>query len=170
MKGPAALRTEEGLKRTFRINGHLQHKGIGHLDEGGYFFEGDRAIGVHESIIAYFHKSCWQDVLKETADEFHGIKGHSPQPMTMRFCVSKENNIVFHLDDAAIGDCHLEDIRGEVFEAGFGGTYRLVIDVPIDLPDFRGNLIEESGIFHGATKLGLKDFGEGSDREIKIDP
>ena len=67
-------------------------------------------------------------------------------------------------------DCHLEDIRGEVFEAGFGGTYRLGIDVPIDLPDFRGNLIEESGIFHGATKLGLEDFGEGSDREIKIDP
>jgi hypothetical protein len=30
-------------------------------------------------------------------------------------------------------------------EAGFGRAYRLGVDVPIDLPDFRGDLIQEAG-------------------------
>lgn len=88
----------------------------------------------------------------------------------MRFCVSEEDRFVYDLDDAAIGDSHLEDVRGEVIEAGFGGTYRLRVDIPIDLPDLGRDLIEETGFFHGFFELGLKDFGEGSDREIKIDP
>ena len=65
-------------RRAFWIVGHLQGKGIGPLNEGRDFFEGDRAIGVHEAVIADLHKSGGQDVLKETADEFHGIEGHSP--------------------------------------------------------------------------------------------
>ena len=44
------------------------------------------------------------------------------------------------------------------------------VDVPVDLPDFRGDLIQETGFFHGLSELGLIDFGEGPDGEIKIDP
>ena len=44
------------------------------------------------------------------------------------------------------------------------------VDVPVDLPDFRRDLIEEAGLFHVIAELGLKDFGEGSDGEIEIDP
>lgn len=97
------------------IFGHLQDEGIGHLNEGRYFFERDSTIGVHEAIVADLHKAGGQDVLKETTDEFYGIKGHGPQAMAMGFGVSKENSIIFHFEDAGIGDSHLEDIRGEIF-------------------------------------------------------
>ena len=160
MEGSSAVGTEKGLKRIFWINGHLQGKGIGHLNEGGDFFEGDGAIGVQEAVIADLHKPGGQDVLKETADEFHCIEGHNPQPVAMGFGVSEEDGVVFDLDDAVIGDSHLEDVRGEVFQACLTGTDGLGVDVPVKVPDFRGDLIEETGFFHGLTKLGLKDFGE----------
>ncbi len=44
------------------------------------------------------------------------------------------------------------------------------IDVPVDLPDFRGDLIEETGLFHFIAELGFEDDGESSDGEIEIDP
>jgi hypothetical protein len=46
----------------------------------------------------------------------------------------------------------------------------LGVDVPVDLPDFLGNLIEETGFFHSIAKLGFEDDGESSDGEIEIDP
>ena len=158
------------MGRLFGIVGHLQRKGIGPLNEGGYCFEWDGAIGVQEAVIADLHKTGGQDMLKETADKFHGIEGHSPQPVTMGFGVVEEDGVVFHLDDAVIGDSHLEDIRGEVFQACLTGTDGLRVDIPVDLPDLRRDLIEETGFFHGLFELGLIDFGKGSDGEIKIDP
>jgi len=46
----------------------------------------------------------------------------------------------------------------------------LGIDVPVDLPDFRGDLIEETGLFHFIAKLRFEDLGKSSDGEIEIDP
>ena len=43
----------------------------------------------------------------------------------MGFGVSEEDGVVFHLEDAAIGDSHFEDIRGEVFQACFDWNRRL---------------------------------------------
>ncbi len=43
------------------------------------------------------------------------------------------------------------------------------VDVPIDLPDFLGDLIQESGFFHCIAELGFEDGGERSDGEIEID-
>ena len=54
--------------------GHFQGEGIGHLDEGGEFLEGDRAIGVHEAVVADLHEASWEDVLKETPDELQDLK------------------------------------------------------------------------------------------------
>jgi hypothetical protein len=42
-EGPAAVETGWELKKTVGIVGNLQDEGISHLDEGGEFFEGDRA-------------------------------------------------------------------------------------------------------------------------------
>jgi hypothetical protein len=50
------------------------------------------------------------------------------------------------------------------------GTYGLGIDVPVDLPDFRGDLIEETDLLHFIAELGFEDDGESSDGEIEIDP
>ena len=44
------------------------------------------------------------------------------------------------------------------------------IDVPVDLPDLGGDLIEETGVFHFIAELGFEDDGESLDGEIEIDP
>jgi len=92
----ATAGTDGGLGRAFGIDGQLQGEGIGHLDEGGDFFEWDGAIGVHEAVIAYFHKAGGQDVLKETPDEFQGIEGHRSQPPAPGFRILEEDGVVFH--------------------------------------------------------------------------
>ena len=42
------------------------------------------------------------------------------------------------------------------------------VDVPVDLPDFPGNLIEETDLVHFIAELGFEDDGESSDGEIEI--
>ena len=90
--------------------------------------------------------------------------------MAVGFAIANEDGTVLDFHDAGIGDGDSEDVRGKVFEACFAGTHGLGVDVPVELPDLGRDLIEEAGFFHGITKLGLKEFGEKSGREIKIDP
>ena len=90
--------------------------------------------------------------------------------MAVRFAIANEDGPVLDLDDTRIGDGDSEDVGGKVFEACFAGADGLGIDVPVDLPDLRGDLIEETGFFHCIAELGLEDYGESSDGEIEIDP
>jgi len=46
----------------------------------------------------------------------------------------------------------------------------LGINVPVDLPDFLGDLIEETDLLHFISELGFEDDGESSDGEIEVDP
>ena len=85
----------------------------------------------------------------------------------MRFAVADEDSAGFDFQDARVGDGHFKDVGGEVFE-GLARRDGLRVDVPIDLPDFRGDLIEECGLFHLLAELGSKDFGEGFDGEIEV--
>ena len=87
----------------------------------------------------------------------------------MRFPVANEDSTVLDFQDARIGEGDFKDVRGEIFEARFAGTHGLGIDVPVDLPDFRGDLIEEAGFFHFIAELGFEDDGESSDGEIEVD-
>ena len=88
----------------------------------------------------------------------------------MRFSVANEDSTVFDSQDTRIGDGDFEDVGGKVFEACFTGTDGLGIDVPVDLPGFRGDLVEEAGFLHFIAELGFEDLGESSDGEIEIDP
>ena len=88
----------------------------------------------------------------------------------MRFSVANEDRTVLDLQDSRIGDGNSEDVGGKVFEACFTGTDGLGIDVPVDLPDFRGDWVEETGLFHFIAELGFEDLGKSSDGEIEIDP
>jgi hypothetical protein len=90
--------------------------------------------------------------------------------VAVRFAVANENRPVLDLQDTRIGDSHSEDVRGEVFEACFAGAYGLGVNVPVKLPDLRGDLIEETGFLHFISELGFEDDGESSDGEIEIDP
>lgn len=87
----------------------------------------------------------------------------------MGFAVANEDGGVLDFHDAGVGDRDFEEVGGEVFEAGFRGRDGLGVDVPVDLPGFRGDLIEESCLFHFIAELGSKDFGEGWNREIEVD-
>ena len=88
----------------------------------------------------------------------------------MRFAVANEDGTVLDFPDARVGDGYFEDVGGEVFEACFAGTYGLGVDVPVDLPDLRGDFIEETGFFHFISELGFEDDGESLDGEIEVDP
>jgi hypothetical protein len=88
----------------------------------------------------------------------------------VRLAIAKQDGAVVDLEDTRIGNSDSEDVRGKVLEACFTGADGLRIDNPVHLPDLRRDLIEESGLSDRITELGLKDFGEGLDREIKIDP
>jgi len=87
----------------------------------------------------------------------------------MGFCILKEDGVVFHFEDAGIGDSHFEDIRGEIFQAGFRGTDGLRVDIPIELPDLGGDFIEEAGFLHFIAELGFEDYGERFYGEIEVD-
>lgn len=87
----------------------------------------------------------------------------------MGFAVANEDGAVFDFQDARVGDGDFEDVRGKVFKAGFRGRHGLGVDVPVDVPDFSGDLIEEAGFYHLIAELGLEDFGERFDGEIEID-
>jgi hypothetical protein len=86
----------------------------------------------------------------------------------MRFSVVNENRTVLDFQDSRIGDGNSEHVGGKVFEACFAGADGLGVDVPVNLPDLRRDLIEETGLLHFITELGLKDDGESSDGEIEV--
>ena len=53
-------------------------------------------------------------MLEKTADEFHYTEGHGPQPVAIRFGVTKKDGVISHLEDAGIGDSNFEDIRNSI--------------------------------------------------------
>jgi hypothetical protein len=85
------------------------------------------------------------------------------------FAIADEDGTVLDFPDARVGDGDFEDVRGEVFEACFAGTHGLRVDVPVDLPDLRRDLIEEGGFFHGIAEFGFEDHGESFYGEIEVD-
>lgn len=89
--------------------------------------------------------------------------------MAVGFAIADEDGTVLDFQDARVGDGDFEDVRGEVFEACFAGTDGLGVDVPVDLPDFRGDFLEEASFFHGVAELGFEDHGESFYGEIEVD-
>jgi len=90
--------------------------------------------------------------------------------MTVRLAVANENRTALDFEDSRVGDGNSEDVGGEVFETCFAGANGLGVDVPVNLPDLRRDLIEESNLLDFITELGSKDHGEGSDGEIEVNP
>jgi len=86
----------------------------------------------------------------------------------VRFFIADEDGAFLDFEDAAIGDGNFEDIGGEVFEASRRGRDGLGVDVPVDEPDFRGDMIEEASFNHLIAELSSKDFRESYDGEIEV--
>ena len=107
-------------------------------------------------------------MLQESADELHDFEGEDSWAFAVRFAIANEDGTVLDFDDARVGDRDFEDVGGEVFEASFAGRYRLAVDVPVGVPDFSGDLIEQSGLFHSIAELGSEDFRESFDGEKEV--
>jgi hypothetical protein len=71
-------------------------------------------------------------------------------------------------EDTVIGDGDFEDVGGEVFEASLAGRDGLGVDVPVDMPEFGGDLIEEASFYHFIAELSSKDFGQSFDGQIEV--
>ena len=79
----------------------------------------------------------------------------------MRFFIADEDGAVLDFEDAVIRDGDFEDVRGKVFEAGLSGRDSLGVNVPVDEPDFRGDLIEEAGFYHLIAECSCAASTEG---------
>lgn len=130
----------------------------------------DFTVGIHQSVVTDFHKASGQHMLQESADEFHDFEGEDSWAVAVRFAIANEDGAVLDFDDARVGDRDFKDVGGKVFEASFARRYRLAVDVPVDLPDFSGDSIEQSGLYYLIAELGSKDFRESFDGEKKVDP
>jgi hypothetical protein len=63
-------------------------------------------------------KAWGQDVLKEAAQELHGIQGHLPRSVRADAAIGEGDLAVVARDDAMIADRHPEDVRCEVAQTG----------------------------------------------------
>lgn len=108
-------------------------------------------------------------MLQEAADEFHDIEGEDSWALAVGLAIANEHRAVLDVDDARVGDRDFEDVGGEILQARFAGGDRLAVDVPIDAPDIRGDLIEAVSLDHLIAELGSKDFRESFNGEKEID-
>jgi hypothetical protein len=97
-------------------------------------------------------------MLQETPDEFHDIEDHGPPAGAPRLSVAKSDGSILHLDNAAVGDGHLENIGSEILEAGGACAYRLAVDVPLSCPHINGDHPFEAGGFDGVSGLGPEAY------------
>lgn len=144
-------------------------KAIGQFDQGADGIEGDFAVWIHVAEVAYFHESGRQHVLEEAPDELHSVESHGSPAVAMRFTVPEGNAVILGFDDTVVGDCDFEDIGGEVFDGGEAVAYGLAVNVPLDIPDFGRDEIEEAGFFHLIVELGSEDFGQSFDGQVEVD-
>jgi hypothetical protein len=107
-------------------------------------------------------------VLEESADELHCAEGHGSPSIAVGLFVAEEYGIVFDLDDSVVGDGDPKDIGGEILDGVGAIPHSLGIDVPGDVPDFRGDLVQEAFLFHFIMELGPEEDGEGFDGEEEI--
>jgi len=76
------------------------------------------APGIHEAEITDFHEPGWEDVLEEAPHEFDHVERHGPPAIAFGLLVAKRDGSLFQLHNRAVGDGPLENVGGQVFEAG----------------------------------------------------
>ncbi len=64
-------------------------------------------------------------MLKKTSEELHGFKFHGAPALTTGLFVLEKDIPTLNLDDAMVGDGHLENIRRQVFDAVFAVAHSL---------------------------------------------
>jgi len=166
---PATSWAGTALRRVDLGDRQIDSETVAQFDQATNPIESNLAVGIHKAVVANFHETSGQHMLQETADEFHDIKSQDSGALAVRLAIANEHRTILEVDDARVGDRDFEDVGSEVFEASFAGGYRLAVDVPGDLPDIVGNLIQQFCLLHQIVELGAKDDRERFDRQKEID-
>lgn len=78
--------------------------------------------------------------------------------------------MVFHFNDPAIGDGHLEYIRGEVTHPMLTRGRGFTVHIPIDVPGFVRDELIEACLFHFIPEPCPEQFGESPYRDQEVRP
>jgi hypothetical protein len=96
---------------------------------------------MQEAEVTDFYEAIGQNMLEESADELDGVEIGRAEAGTAEFTVGEGDGTVLETHNAAVGNSHFEDIRGEVLQGGVGVWMRLAVDVPGDVPDLGGDVL-----------------------------
>ena len=130
-------------------------------DEFPYFFNRGRTVWIEEPIVSYLHKSCWENMLKESPDKFHGLELHRLPFLLVTIFIGKLNGIIFNASDAIVGDGNTKHIPCKVAQGVFSFSHGLSIDNPFLFPNVRIDFIQQLSLFHGISELGFEDDCQG---------
>ena len=91
--------------------------------------------------MADFHEAIGQDMLEEPAEKLSAVEVGGAEAGTAHFPVGECHGTIREADETAVGDGHLEDIRGEGGEGGVAVVVGLTVDIPGDGPDLGGDVL-----------------------------
>ena len=108
----------------------------------------DRTAGMPEADVSDFREAFRENVLEEPAEKLQGVERGGPWSSAARLAVGESDGAVCESHEAAVGDGDPEDRGGEVLEGRVAMRPRLRVDVPGEVPDVWGDVLQQSGLAH----------------------
>ena len=127
----------------------------------------DGAVAAHEAVVPDLHETRGQDMLEKAPDELDDIECDFSISIAALLTIGEGNGSIFDSHDYGIGDGHPEDVGGKVFQGCLAASYGLTVDIPGDVPGFRGDFVEQPLPCHFGLEFGPEYLGEGSDGQIE---
>lgn len=127
-----------------------------------------------EAIVAHFHETARQDMLKKALDEMlHGettgldlaCVGGAVLESDLR---SLQIVAMIDRDQTPVADGNTVDVGGQVFEGSLPVSHWFAMDNPFSPPDFWRDLCVDGRSSQGALEGSAEQFGEGFYRQEKV--
>ena len=166
---PATGRAEGDERCRVCDRSRLTSEGLWRQDHQAEGVGRDGTAGMEKAEMTDLHKAIGQDMLEEPAEKFHDVEVGGAWACTARFTVGEGDRAVLEAHNAAVGDSHFEDIRGEVFEGGVAVWIGLAVHVPGDVPDLWIDVFEESSVLHFLFEDGAVDGRQGFNGHKEVD-
>jgi hypothetical protein len=100
----------------------------------------DGTAGVQQADVSDCHEAIGHNMLEEPAEKRNGVERGGAWAGTANLTGGEGDRAVREAHDAAVGDGHFEDRRGEILEGGVAVWSGLAVDVPGHVPDLRVDL------------------------------
>jgi hypothetical protein len=140
----------------------IRERLVKHETEGG---QAEVVSVGEEAEVAYLHEAFWEDMLKETVDEFIGREGAELDLAGVGRAIAEGDLVVLELDETAVGDGDAEDIGGQVFEGRASIANGFAMDNPLMFPGRGRQGAGERRLLECVEELGSEDLGKGLHRE-----